>query len=83
MAHTRLQYQNVEASQYELGMALQEKDPMTAAASIAHWMLVQSRFYCSQSRGVAYSDRDELQLLKLSGSPAINQIPELAGLCGL
>ena len=36
MENMRLQYQKVEASQKELGMLLEEKEPITAAAMIAH-----------------------------------------------
>lgn len=33
----RLEYQNAEASQYASTIALQENEPMVAAARMAHW----------------------------------------------
>jgi hypothetical protein len=33
---TKQQYQSAEASQYEVAMAFQENDPITAPAIIAH-----------------------------------------------
>jgi len=67
---------------------LQEKEPMTAAATIAHYMCGQSLWYESSLFGLnrtagAYGDRNEMQFLKLPRAPAIDKMAESSDLRGL
>lgn len=91
----RLEYQNAEASQYASTMALQEKEPMVAAARMALWGMIMcqpeirliqinsdSEMADARSIKVTYSNRDELQFGQLAGPSAIQVIEYLMELFG-